>query len=93
MIFFIAAILPNTCFAEDVFPGDSVFLGKWLQGWDDNNREPIEWIVLAVEEDKALLLTRYALSVDYLHEGSGQESNSVIWESSGSRVLVKNKLG
>ncbi len=61
--------------------GDSVFLGKYEQ--DNvliNGQEPIEWIVLDVQEDKALLISRYILEgkpFNTLKEESGWEHSSL----------------
>ncbi len=94
LIFLFAILIANVCLAEDLQPGDSVFIGEWMQIWDTYhvNAEPIEWIVLAVEDERALLLSRYALDVDYLHEDPFHKSNSVAWESSGTRVWLNRKF-
>ena len=54
--------------------GDCVVLGKYEQDGDINNgAEPIEWLVLAVENNSALLLSKYALdSVQYDQTKEGQ---------------------
>ena len=42
--------------------GSSVYFGSYEQDNDtEDGAEPIEWLVLAVDNDKALLLSRYAL--------------------------------
>ena len=42
--------------------GDIVTLGRWEQdGKTENGAEPIEWIVLAAENGKALLISKYCL--------------------------------
>ncbi len=54
--------------ADKPLYADTIFLGTYEQ---DNNtangKEPIEWIVLAVEEDKALVVSRYALDCKSYH--------------------------
>ena len=49
--------------AEQVFEkGATVFFGRYEQdGDEDNGAEPIEWLILDVEDGSALLMSRYAL--------------------------------
>lgn len=62
--------------------GDSVFLGKYEQ---DNNiangREDIEWLVLDIQDDKALLVSKYALD----HKPYNTRQIDVSWETCSLR--------
>ena len=67
--------------------GDNVFFGKYEQ---DNNifngKEEIEWIVLAKEDDKLLLISRYILDCNPYHESE----KSVTWETCTLRSWLNN---
>ena len=48
----------NTVIAETIAAGDTVVFGRYEQDNNmENGPEPIEWIVLNVDDGKALLLT------------------------------------
>ncbi len=54
---------PDFSWMENVKTGDYVTFGKYEQdGNYTNGAEPVEWLVLDVQDDKALLLSRYALT-------------------------------
>ena len=53
--------------------GSAVTFGNYEQG---NGQAPIEWIVLDRQEDRALLLSKYALDVKPFHE---VEDRAVTW--------------
>ena len=50
--------------AEEIAEGDSVYFGRYEQDDSIESREPIEWIVLEVKDDKALLISKRGL--DYV---------------------------
>ena len=51
----------------DAKPGDIVIFGSYEQDNDESNgTEDIEWLVLAREDNKALLISKYALDVQPL---------------------------
>ena len=51
--------------------GDSVFLGAYEQDNDlSDGAEPIEWIVLSKQDDRALLVSKYALDYAPFNTGS-----------------------
>lgn len=56
-------IIFTSAFAEGLNVGDKVFLGSFEQDNDSSAKEPIEWQVLEIDGDKALLLSRYCLDV------------------------------
>ena len=54
--------------------GDSYTFGETEQDLNIfNGQEPIEWIVLAKEKDRALLLSRYVLDGDHWHGSSSDQ--------------------
>ncbi len=66
----------------DVNPGATFYFGLYEQDNNtENGAEPIEWIVLAVVEDKALLISRYALDCQPYHSDKADTS----WEESEIR--------
>ena len=62
--------------------GDSIYFGTYEQDNDrGNGKEPIEWIVLAVEDHKALVLSRYALDCGCYHT----TADDITWEQCALR--------
>lgn len=58
--------------------GDSVFFGEYEQDNNTSNgKENIEWLVLAKEDKKALLISKYALDCQQYNS----EQTNVTWES------------
>ena len=71
--------------AAQVQAGTSVTFGFCEQDYNpDNGPEPIEWMVLDVQEGKALLLSRYGLEVKTYKNGT-----SSAWASSDLRTWLK----
>lgn len=69
--------------------GDQVTFGAYEQDRDkDNGAEPIEWLVLAVEDNKALLISRYALDCEPYSTSEGE----VTWEKSYIRRWLNDKF-
>ncbi len=67
---------------EDISPGDIVTFGSYEQDNNLNNgTEPIEWQVLDIHENKALLISRYGLEEKKYNEGF----ISVTWAESTLR--------
>ena len=72
-------LVESSAFGAVPEAGDSFFMGWYEQdNNDDNGMEPIEWMVLDVQDGKALLLSRYALDGKKFHEGD----SSVTWAES-----------
>ena len=68
--------------AVTVQPGELLVFGRYEQdGIVSNGQEEIQWIVLSVEGDKALLLSRYCLDCLKAHE----KDANVTWETSDIR--------
>ena len=69
--------------------GDYVLFGSYEQDNDSSNgKEPIEWLVLDVQDRKALLLSRYALDCrPYNNRGAG-----VTWETCALRTWLRDSF-
>ena len=75
----------------DVRKGDIVTFGRYEQ--DDKTRtgpEDIEWIVLTVEDDQALLLSRYVLDSKAFHH-TGRNGGTA-WEDSDLREWLNEEF-
>lgn len=71
----------------DVKAGNYVTFGAYEQDNNSSNgKEPIEWLVLAREENKLLLLSRYALATQLF----SKERKAVTWETSSVRQWLAN---
>ena len=69
--------------------GDTVFLGAYEQDNDESNRpEKIEWIVLARENDRLLVISRYALDC----KPYNTEYGNVTWESCSLRSWLNDSF-
>ena len=87
-------LFSSACFAEDLSPkedfltvGNVVTFGHYEQDADESNGpEPIEWIVLDVQDGKALLLSKYVLDAKpYYTEGT-----DITWETCTLRTWLNN---
>lgn len=71
----------------DITVGDTVKFGSYEQDNNtENGKEEIEWEVLAVENEKALLISKYALDCQQYNS----EYTSVTWESCTLRKWLNN---
>ena len=69
-------------------PGSIVALGNYEQDNNmENGAEPIEWIVLDVQEGKTLLISRYALDCKKLHD---YDTGSLTWEMCTLRAWLNS---
>ncbi len=60
--------------------GNVVLLGRYEQdGNVENGPEPIEWIVTAISDDKALLLSKYVLAAKTMNSSRGEKQE---WKTS-----------
>lgn len=67
--------------------GDTVFFGSYEQDNDSGDgKEAIEWIVLAKEGNRVLVISRYGLNCRHFHSSRG----SVTWEKSNLRKWLNN---
>ena len=73
---------------ENLKAGDSIVLGKYEQDYDKSNgNEDIEWIVLAREDSKVLLLSKYILDGDDFHS-----SYSAFWKECALRNWLNGEF-
>ena len=71
--------------AEDVAVGNMIVFGSYEQDNNPGNGpEPVEWLVLDVQDGKALLLSRYGLDAREYHT----EREGVTWETSELRAWL-----
>lgn len=61
--------------------GDTVSLGRYVQDASGKGQKPIEWQVLAVENNRALLLSKQVLDCKEFH----QSDSKVSWKNSSLR--------
>lgn len=67
--------------------GEVINFGKYEQDYDTaNGPEEIEWLVLAIEGDKALVISRYALDYQRYNESY----TSVTWETCTLRTWLND---
>jgi len=68
---------PKRPFAEDISAGDVVLYGNYEQdNVVSNGKEPIEWIVLEVDDGRALLISKDILTTYTYHNNE----SAVTWE-------------
>ena len=68
--------------------GDTIKFGKYEQDGLFNKKEDIEWIVLSVEEDRILVVSKYALdAIPY-----NLSSEDVTWETSYVRKWLDENI-
>ncbi len=76
-------------YLREAEPGSSFFFGHYEQDCDEwNGTEPIEWILLDRDGDRALLLSRYVLDSHIFHT----ESSHVYWETSLLRKWMNTEF-
>ncbi len=76
---------------KEIAVGSVIQFGKYNIDTDASGSEPIEWIVVAKEDDKLLLLSRYALEERYFN--TEEWSDAVItWENSKLRNWLNTEF-
>ena len=81
--------LSGNCFAETLQTGETLFIGKYEQDNDlTNGPEPIEWQVLAVEDDIALLTSKYVLEVMPFNDSM----DDVYWKTCSLRSWLNGEF-
>lgn len=73
--------------------GDAVYLGRYEQDADTSNGpEPIEWVILDIQDGKALLISRFALDVQpyNLSFMDALLNAEVTWENCGLRAWLNS---
>ena len=90
-----AAICLVSCSAESkidpasIAVGDIVTFGNYAQDNDGSNgKEPIEWIVLDIQDGKALLLSRYGLYAAGYHDTWDERT----WETCSLRAWLNDRF-
>lgn len=79
-----SAVVPAT-----IAVGDVVSLGNYEQDGDnDNGQEPIEWVVLDVQGDKALLLSRHILDA----KPYNVDEVDITWEQCTLRAWLNSEF-
>ena len=74
---------------SDAGVGDNVLFGVFEQDNDEKNgAEPIEWIVLSKEDDRALLISMYGLDKQFYND----ERESVTWGNSSLREWLNSSF-
>ncbi|MCF0115494.1 MAG: hypothetical protein HUJ56_09085, partial [Erysipelotrichaceae bacterium] len=69
--------------------GDTIFFGRFEQDNNlENGSEPIEWIILDKQEDRMLVISRYALDVRNYYSAS----TLLTWEKSGVRNWLNTEF-
>ena len=71
---------------ENVKAGDIITFSSWPQSLDGSDSTPVEWLVLDTQDDRALLLSRYALDFRSFHE----RDTAVSWEECDLRAWLNN---
>ena len=71
----------GTALAWNVFPGGVVSFGRYPQTESGSDSSPIEWTVLDVQGNKALLLSKYGLDAKPYND----EQSDVSWENCSLR--------
>lgn len=71
----------------DVQIGDTITFGSYEQdNYIANGEEPIEWVVLDMEDDSILVISKYALDQQQFHS----QRTPVTWENSDIRWWLNN---
>ncbi len=97
-VFFVLSLIPRSAAASDVTidsepfktVGSIVSFGRYEQ--DDvagNGPEAIEWIVLDVQDGKALLTSRYGLDGIAYHD---HETTAITWEQCSARSYLNGEF-
>ena len=79
----------NSIDQKTISVGDTVTFGNYAQDNDQSNgKEPIEWIVLDVQDGKALLLSKYGLSAAGYHN----TWDDCTWETCSLRTWLNDRF-
>lgn len=73
--------------------GDSVVMGEYEQDGDaSNGAEPIEWIVIKTEKDKAYVISKYILDQKEYGATNGTQEIQNQWSDSTLRTWLNNEF-
>ena len=83
---------PIICVANElvpnVIPGEYIALGTYPQTAEGTDNTPIEWLVLDVKDNKALLVSRYALDC----KPYDNVFRNITWEECSLRAWLNNQF-
>ena len=91
IMFFTVIGFSGCSFQKDIPVGSVIQFGKYNIDTDLSDTESIEWIVIAKEDDKLLLLSRYALEEKYFNTEEWSET-AITWENSKLRDRLNNEF-
>jgi len=84
---FVCALFVTLPALAEPAPGDIIAFGSFEQDNDKKNgKEPIEWIVLEVDDGQALLVSRYVLTARPFHNSR----KTVEWQKSAIRAWLND---
>ena len=64
IILCLSLIVPSHAESDPIIVGTTITLGEYEQDNDvSNGPEPIKWIVLDIQDNKALILSKYLLDI------------------------------
>ena len=83
--------LTSCSIEKDVAAGSVIQFGKYNIDTDLSDSEPIEWIVVAKEDGRLLLLSRYALEEKYFNTEEWSDT-AITWENSKLRAWLNSNF-
>ena len=91
ILMIIILVLSGCSVKKDVAVGSVIQFGKYNIDTDLSDSEPIEWIVIAKEDGKLLLLSRYALEEKYFNTEEWSDT-TIAWENSKLRAWLNSNF-
>ena len=88
VIFLLGALASaDEAVSQNTVVGGSIFLGQYEQdNHADNGPEPIEWIILDIKDNSALLVSKYVLDCQQFNT----EKTEISWETSSLRQWMND---
>ncbi len=75
--------------AADFTPGEYVIFGRYEQDGDpENGLEPVDWLVLNIQDDSAVMISRYGLDCVQFHDSYAPAT----WEDSNLRTWLNGSF-
>ncbi|MCR5848962.1 MAG: DUF6273 domain-containing protein [Lachnospiraceae bacterium] len=84
--------------SKDIQRGDIVKMGKWEQDLTVRGNEDIEWIVINVEEDRILVISKYNLKTEMMFHNEKEltypmvPATEVTWETCTLRKYLNERF-
>ncbi len=88
MLYAVASAEKSLPDLSNISVGDVVTFGSYEQDNRQNGTEPIQWIVLDVQDGKALLLSKYGLD----NQRYNNKYEEVTWETCSLRAWLNNEF-